>query len=501
MKTFRKSIAIVLAALMLLAVMPFAALAATTSTGSTIGYYISSSSYITTDDLNEAVSQNYDGYIYILTSIEISETIEITQDTYICTSGLASTESITRASGFTDVMFSIAGTSEEAITVTFTNIEFDGGSDGETETAQVLEIYYASVSFAKCSISNNYAESFLGGAIYAGTDAYVYIDEDTTISNITSAYGAIYLASNSEVVCYGTISGCVATGDGGAVYISNANASFTLQNSSIKNCSADGSGGGIYIAAGEVYLTDATISGCYSDENGGGVYGASGTLYLFGEVVISGNTNAAGDSNLLVADTDKFTIDILGDLSSSSYVGISYVDNITEGTTISWIVVEDETEEIDIITLCLYDEIGDGYYFSVENDYTILYLECYIVTFDAGKGECDTDYVVVVADNPLSNALDELPEATRDGYTFLGWYTESTAGEGDEITLDTYIVKSITIYAQWENDNAIDTSFTSVIGSFFEKLGDILMIVINFLKNLFSGNYSGTTDYLTNDLF
>ena len=50
--------------------------------------------------------------------------------------------------------------------------------------------------------------------------------------------------------------------------------------------------------------------------------------------------------------------------------------------------------------------------------------------------------------NKLSNKLEKMPTARRDGYTLLGWFTEAEGG--DRVTLDNVYTKDTTVYAHWE---------------------------------------------------
>lgn len=78
------------------------------------------------------------------------------------------------------------------------------------------------------------------------------------------------------------------------------------------------------------------------------------------------------------------------------------------------------------------------------------YLSTRIVSFDANGGTLGTemDHKVV----PYNSAIGELPMASRDYYTFDGWYTEQEGGE--KVTSDTIITSDgMTLYAHWvQND-------------------------------------------------
>ena len=68
------------------------------------------------------------------------------------------------------------------------------------------------------------------------------------------------------------------------------------------------------------------------------------------------------------------------------------------------------------------------------------------VSFDANGGICDAVYMSIF----YGDTYDELENATRKGYNFLGWYTEKEYG--DLVTNDTVykLSNDQTLYAHWE---------------------------------------------------
>jgi len=66
------------------------------------------------------------------------------------------------------------------------------------------------------------------------------------------------------------------------------------------------------------------------------------------------------------------------------------------------------------------------------------------ITFDPNGGTVDTAQMTTNDEGKL----DALPEADREDYKFLGWYTEKDGGE--EVTIDTVFVKDTTVYAHWK---------------------------------------------------
>ena len=66
-----------------------------------------------------------------------------------------------------------------------------------------------------------------------------------------------------------------------------------------------------------------------------------------------------------------------------------------------------------------------------------------VVTFDANGGTCATTSATVNNDGKLAS----LPDATRTGYAFTGWFT--AASGGDQITANTVFLANTTIHAHW----------------------------------------------------
>ena len=67
----------------------------------------------------------------------------------------------------------------------------------------------------------------------------------------------------------------------------------------------------------------------------------------------------------------------------------------------------------------------------------------YTITFDSNGGEQPNSQITLKEGTVLGN----LPEVTRTGYTFKGWYTEKV--DGTRITEQTIVTQDVTYYAQW----------------------------------------------------
>ena len=80
----------------------------------------------------------------------------------------------------------------------------------------------------------------------------------------------------------------------------------------------------------------------------------------------------------------------------------------------------------------------------------------YVVTFDAKGGECEEDARNV----KCGDAVGELPEATRDNYTLVGWFTADDA----EVTAFTVPGTNVTYFAKWNIDGLVVTGTNLTFG-------------------------------------
>lgn len=67
------------------------------------------------------------------------------------------------------------------------------------------------------------------------------------------------------------------------------------------------------------------------------------------------------------------------------------------------------------------------------------------ISFDAKGGNCSKTSMTVT----YGEKAGKLPEPTRDGYSFLGWYY-TKKGKTEQLTSSTVITSSISAYAEWE---------------------------------------------------
>ena len=85
--------------------------------------------------------------------------------------------------------------------------------------------------------------------------------------------------------------------------------------------------------------------------------------------------------------------------------------------------------------------------------YSQFTLDAWRVTFNANGGTCDTPFVDVA--KAPDATLASLPEATRPGFKFGGWWTDAVSGV--EVEVDWTVIDSdVTFYAHWRNAATVD---------------------------------------------
>ncbi len=97
----------------------------------------------------------------------------------------------------------------------------------------------------------------------------------------------------------------------------------------------------------------------------------------------------------------------------------------------------------------------------------------YDLFFDANGGYCGVIQRSVLYSYPY-DAFSPLPTATRDGYTFLGWFTAPEGGQ--QITDETIVTRTEdhTLYAHWQAITVTDISINTMPTKMTYTVGDTL---------------------------
>lgn len=486
MKSIKKVIALLLTMLLVLSVSPVAFAA---EDDAEVKWFTSYGIEKGTGTLAEAAACGIPGCkISLLRDITaLDEAITFSKDATIVGNGYTITRGETNANS----MFIVDHTAK----LTFTDITINGNAKNFPGYAKaIVSVISGQVILNDgAHLTSNNARNSDGGAISAGSsqlssavDCDVIMNSGSKISDCSAATaGAVYLNNKAEMTMNGgIIENCEAAYDGGAIVVSKDTSILTIKSGEITGCSASNAANGyagsaIYAPAGTVVLENAKITGNTNESDKGAVYFSSAADFTIGgDVYVYGNTGSATQSNIYVPE--HAVINVAPELADSAKIGVTAPSYF--GTT--------ETVDTSFINLgnlmgYVYSDT-DGKTFLKTNG-TVSLVNSITVTFNPGNGVCPIESKVYAVDIEYGF----LPECDpREGFDFLGWYTED-----DELITASDIVtatEDITLYAKWDNLNKLDNSPFGVFGRFFERIGDLMRMVFEFLESLFTG--SGNKD-------
>ena len=220
-----------------------------------------------------------------------------------------------------------------------------------------------------------------------------------------------------------------------------------------------------YIYTNEVALASASPSDGYSFA-GWTTNATEGTLFVPGQVVTGADIGA----------TTSGVVTLYANWTQNVYT-VTFCYTNSDGVADSTVRSVLGTESAEPPNATAYDSwaghkfVGwDASYSNVVSDVTVnaLYEEdqggggdpeepqYYVVTFDAKGGECEEDARNV----KCGDAVGELPEATRDNYTLVGWFTADDA----EVTAFTVPGTNVTYFAKWNIDGLVVTGTNLTFG-------------------------------------
>ena len=278
------------------------------------------------------------------------------------------------------------------------------------------------------------------------TSGSYYLTVDVTLSAIYEPSGTVNLCLNGHTVSStwnsnviyvesgNTLNICDCTGTGkitsdhSAATI-NVEGTASLHSGTVENKNSNGRPG-IALNSGSLTVTGGTVTS--SNGSGIGVYG--GTLILSGAPAISG---ATADFHMMGNDSAAITIDgILNNVTPYSVRFIVY-DNLP-----STIVSANATDYSGNFVAA--NSVKYGIYYDSTSQCVKLAERpsSYTVTFNANGGTCET-----ASAETVDGKLATLPDATRVGYIFNGWF--DAAEGGNKISTETEFTTNKTVYAQW----------------------------------------------------
>ena len=491
MKNFRKSLAILLSMLILFAVSPVAAFAEGEATGEEnvepeVMWYTSYGIKKGEGTLAEAAAAvNAGGRIVLLKDITAPDAV-LTFVNNATVEGEGYT--ITRSESYGGVMISV----ENSATLTLKDVTINGNSASYSGQADsIVTVVSGQLTLDDGAVlTANSAMTADGAAINAGSadassthSALILMNDGAEISDcVGNNGGAVYLGNNAQMIMNGgSIMNCKAYYDGGAVAVAKATSKFTMAGGEISGCSCSlndtgYAGSAVYAGYGTTAFTGGTVTGNTNMSDLGAVYVAlTANVTMGNNVYVYGNDGSIGESNVYIEDNAVLGINPA--FAEGAKIGVSTSDDYQEGDTVTLDFI---SASGDIMGYVYNDSDGTTFY---NLNGVVTLIRCINVTFDPGNGSCSVKSKIY----PVDLAFGTLPECDeREGFEFLGWYTaaDSLVTENTVVSYD----EDITLYAKWENLNKLDDSPFAVIGRFFERIGELMRSVFEFLENLFTGS-------------
>ena len=166
-------------------------------------------------------------------------------------------------------------------------------------------------------------------------------------------------------------------------------------------------------------------------------------------IAVSGSLTVKGAADVTVSGKNAPTINGNADITCSGTAkivneGFYALGNLTFNQADGRAFSVKAGETVDSLATVADVEAGNAYG-PAEHREKVIYVEpvCSTVTFDANGGTASAESAVT----EINGKLASLPDATLEGFSFDGWFTEKEGGE--EITLDKVFVADTTVYAHW----------------------------------------------------
>lgn len=256
--------------------------------------------------------------------------------------------------------------------------------------------------------------------------------------------------------------------------------------------------------------TGYTFKGWSTTQNGTAQYQPGGSIYLTSNVLLYAvwelNSGGSGGTTVSQIITCRFQDSTTGAFDLKSYtIPMNGSTTITLPTSMSgigssrklvgWAYAPIRGSRVNYALGASFYLNGDMGYtntlYGPEN-YVWFYAvfeepkKTYTVTFNANGGSCSISTRQVTEGNTIGS----LPNATRSGYTFKGWYDRSSGG--NVITSTTTVRGNMTLYAQW-TATPLNTPTISATPSKVKRKG-----TINVRWSLYGSNIVFTVEYELN---
>lgn len=302
------------------------------------------------------------------------------------------------------------------------------------------------------------------------TNAEVTILKDATVTSEIAITAAMTIDLNGK-----TVSSTLATATG--VFKINASGkTVTINGEGTINHTAAAGVFGLNVVAGTLNMTGGTVEVDGESGNPRGVYvkGSSGSTAIVNLTDVTVESNSSGNNSIAVYTYGYTDVTINSGTyratasSSSARYAVFARNAAGSKITINGGKFNGTDKDVYKGGANATISISGGYYvhqnnigdYCVANHYVLPLTgedpykyevaEAYKVYWDAttNGGNCDVPYTVVKKGSTIGSAISSLPVATKENYTFDGWFTTST-GTGNQVALGSIINSEITYYARF----------------------------------------------------
>ena len=309
------------------------------------------------------------------------------------------------------------------------------------------------------------------GNVEITNDKSIAINRNLTVNNAVdvtvSGANAPTIFNSADITCSGNVTisnknyiavfGKLTVNDAVDVTVSGKKeptlcnpASITCSgNVSITNTGSNAVSGTLTVnGAKDVTVTTDSLSPAISD---GANITCTGNVTISNEnyIAVSGSLTVKGAADVTVSGAKAPTINGNADITCSGTAkivneGVYALGNLTFNQADGRAFSVKAGETVDSLATVADVEAGNAYGPAAHRE-KVIYVEpvCSTVTFDANGGTASAESAVT----EINGKLASLPDATLEGFSFDGWFTEKDGGE--EITLDKVFVADTTVYAHW----------------------------------------------------
>ena len=371
--------------------------------------------------------------------------------------------------------------------------------DIDEKVAKINDTYYDTLQEAINAVPNNNTETTI--ELLKDTSETLIVSENKSIIFKLHNYTISNNGNNPIIENTGTIK----ITDG--IIASSAETKGAINNQS---------GGNIVISGGKVLVT----GGRQALYNNGGTAEITGSAYLEsssteratvhnlanssliitgGTIISTGSYGVTNEENLIIGTKDGNP-----DESTPIIQGIQYGVNSINNKKISFYNGTIKGTKKAINDDNLIDDIENNYGVAKSEEEigntlykTIFLAETRMVTFDPNGGTVSETTRNVAKGKKICT----LPEPKKQGYEFIGWYTEPSGGE--EISKNTIINEDKTYYAHWKIIN-----YAEINGIQYARIQDAINTIptngetttVIILRNAFENFATKTGQNITIDL-